>query len=315
MSLSTRSMKPNLKENRANLLYLKNTMERLVRSRVSPRAAFLEAQALVTHYGRMNRLDFITGRRGLTPGAKKSIARAVSSRRGGKPLSYVLRKAEFLGHSFFVTPDTLIPRMETEVLAEEALRVMRSLDSLRSLGTTARQPRVRPLEILDIGTGCGCLAVGLTIARPDCRMTALDISREALEVARRNIRSHGLAGKIKLVQSDLFGAFGSEDKGRWDMIVSNPPYVREGEIPSLSREVRSEPRLALNGGRDGERVVRTLLEKAPYFLKKDGWLLVEIGDGQSKRLARWIAKRNDFRNLRFVKDMPGRDRVLVVGRG
>lgn len=259
----------------------------------------------------MSRLDFLTGQKILSSRVKKSIRQAMDKRRKGMPLAYVLKQAEFYGHSFFVTRDTLIPRPETELLAEEALKVLRPF----------REPAV-----LDIGTGCGCLAVGLTIARPDCRMTALDISKNALAVARKNIRRHGLEEKIKLVHSDLFNAFhvgaplvGVQNRGAgtspapaWDLIVSNPPYVDEVEMPDLPREVLREPRVALDGGKRGLAVIERILGEAPRFLKKGGFLLMEIGAGQARVLEKRISKDLNYAHLRFIKDLAGIDRVLMV---
>ena len=164
-------------------------------------------------------------------------------------------------------------------------------------------------KILDVGTGSGCVAISLTLAGPHCRMTASDLSSRALKIARKNIVSHGLGKKVELVQSDLFGSF---RKRKWNLIVSNPPYVPEEDWPILSREVLSEPRLALDGGPKGIRVIESILDKAPDFLEKRGWLLMEIGAGQSKILKRKINERNAFKDLSFVKDLAGIDRILIA---
>lgn len=285
---------------RDNLLYLKEVEKKLKKKKV--RSASSEAEALLEHFGRMSRLDFYTGEKKLPIRARKAVQKALKERGKGVPLSYLLKMAYFLGRKFYVNKETLIPRPETEILAEEALKI---LEAFYPKGDT-------PPKILDVGTGTGCLAVSLTIERPDSRMTALDVSQKTLAVARKNLEFHGLTKKVRLVESDLFGFFGEAEKAHWDMVISNPPYVPTGEIPGLSKEVRSEPKVALDGGPDGLRVIRALVEKAPYFLKKEGWLLLEIGKGHSQALAKKILKGGVFRKFHFVKDALGVERVLVA---
>lgn len=308
-----RFMRLSLRSNnssRDNTDFLKKIERKLSESRILP--ASYEAETLVRHFGRMRRLDLFAGEKRLARSVKSRIHQALRTRLTGRPLAYLLKETEFFGHRFFVTKDTLIPRPETELLVEEALKAMRSLESLRSLGTTAKQPRVRPLEILDVGTGCGCLAVALTLERPGCRMTALELSSRALKIARKNIKYHHLGHAIELVQSDLFRVFGKEKKAFWDVIISNPPYVAGEDYPQLPEEVLAEPRLALDGGRRGLRIIGRILEESPYYLKRGGWLLLEMGEGQSAALKKRIEREKVFKNLRLVKDYNGVDRILVM---
>ncbi|OGW81202.1 MAG: protein-(glutamine-N5) methyltransferase, release factor-specific [Omnitrophica bacterium RIFCSPHIGHO2_02_FULL_51_18] len=302
-----------------NILFLKTIEKRLDSGGVlSPQA---EAEDLVRHFGRIGRVDFFAGEKTLRRSAKKKIDWALRTRLKGTPLSYILKERSFSGLDFFISPDVLIPRPETEVLLEEALKILntyykchpraRQIDGptvfLAGAGMTANGP-----EILEIGTGSGCIAVSLTCERPDCRMTALDISSAALRIARKNLYLHGLQKKIRLVKSDLFGAFYLRRKESWDVIVSNPPYVPEEDIPGLPREVRKEPRLALDGGHEGTRVIDSILEQAPGFLKEGGWLLMEIGAGQSEVLRENILRNKKYKNLSFIKDATGINRVLRV---
>lgn len=294
-----RCMRSNLpKINRvtpSNISLLKNVEERLKKFHV-PSATY-EAELLVRHFSGMNRIDFFIGQKTVTPRIRKSIQTALKTRLEGQPLSYILKETEFFGLKFFVNQHTLIPRPETETLVEEALKVLKNI----------KHP-----EILELGTGTGCLAVSLTIHKTDCRMTALDVSSEALKMARKNIEFHGLGQKVKLIKSNLFDVFGQGKKNTFDLIISNPPYVPEEDFRSLSREVLSEPRLALDGGPQGLLIIEAILDQAPYFLKSNGWLLMEIGDGQAKHLAEKISKNKRFSGLRFVKDLNGIDRVLAV---
>ncbi len=274
-----------------NILFLKELEKDLLKKRVP--AALSEAESLVGYFGRFDRLDFLTGQKGLSLRAKKGVRAALKTRLKGVPLPYILREAYFLGLPFYVTRDTLIPRPETELLAEEALRIMDNTS-----------------EVLDVGTGSGCIAAYLTMQKPDCRMTALDISKEALQVARKNIKRHGLEEKIELVHSDLFNAFNVGV--RWDIIISNPPYVATEDFSELPKEVLAEPREALNGGPRGLSVIERILDEAPDFLKKDGWLLMEIGKDQAKILEKIILRDSNYKNLRFVKDFAGIKRIVVL---
>ena len=296
-------MRQNLKKrnfSRDNLLYLKEVEKELKDKKI--RSASAEAETLLRHFGKISRLDFYVGEKTLPVRARRAVQKVLKKRIKGAPLAYLLKTAHFLGHSFYVNKETLIPRPETEVLADEALKI---LDHFHPRGGS-------PPKILDIGTGTGCLAVSLTIQRSDSKMTALDVSPKTLSVARKNLEFHGLTKKIRLIESDLFAFFGEKEKGTWDLVVSNPPYVPTARIRGLSKEVRAEPRLALDGGPDGLTVVRAILEKAPYFLKVQGWLLIEIGEGHSQALAKEILKSGVFRKFHFVKDTRGVERVLVV---
>ena len=196
-------------------------------------------------------------------------------------------------------PGVLIPRPETERLVEEALKVV-------DTHFKGMEP-----EILDLGTGSGCIAVSLTLERAHCRMTALDASPAALGIARKNIKRHGLSQKIRLVKSRFFGSFGTK-RGLWDMIVSNPPYVPTGAIPKLSKEVRNEPSLALDGGREGLDVLEAILTKAPGFLKPGGYLLMEIGDGQAGKFRKRWRWADEYESFRFEKDLNGIERILIA---
>ena len=283
---------------RGNLLFLKAVEKRLRAKRVPSAAS--EAESLVRHFGRFGRLELLTGDRPVSARAREQVARALRKRLAGRPLPHLLGKADFYGLSFFVTRHTLIPRPETELLVQETLSVL-------GASTGPRAPRV-----LELGTGSGCISVSLTIARPDCRMTALDVCPKALGVDRKNARVHGVARKISFLKSDFFKAFGAKNKAFWDVIVSNPPYIPVEEMPGLPKEVLQEPLLALSGGRQGLKIIVFLLDRAPFFLKDGGHLLLEIGKGQSGALAKKLAKERVYKNFRFIKDFAGIDRILAV---
>ncbi len=284
-------------ETRTPLTHLKAVEKRLESYGVlSPRA---EAEQLVSHYGRLDRLEIFTKRKPLPRNARAAIHRVLRKRRTGVPLAYLTKEAFFWGYAFQVKPGVLIPRPETERLVEEALKVI-----------DTHFPNKDP-RILDLGTGSGCIAVCLTLERPPCRMTALDTSSHAIKVARNNIKRHGLSNKIRLVKSCLFDFF-KKKSALWDVIVSNPPYVPTSLIPVLSKEVQNEPSLALDGGREGLDILKAILAEAPRFLKPGGHLLMEIGEGQSRKLKKILSGIAEYESLRFEKDLNGIERVLIA---
>jgi release factor glutamine methyltransferase len=212
-----------------------------------------------------------------------------------EPIQYILGEQEFFGLIFTVTRDVLIPRPETEHLVEALL---------------ARVPHDhQPLRIADIGTGSGAIAVALAHALPQARVTALDISAAALAAAKGNAETHHVADRMRFLQSDLLSAVAGE---RFDAIVSNPPYVAEGDRASLEPQVRDyEPASALFAGPSGLDVYERLIPRALAALKPGGWLLMEIGQGQRDALAQLLSGWN---HVSFVDDLQGIPRVACARR-
>ena len=207
-----------------------------------------------------------------------------------EPVQYIIGEQEFFGLKFRVTPDVLIPRPETEHLVEAAL---------------AHAGRDLALRIADIGTGSGAIAVVLAHALPNAQITALDISPAALAVARVNAEAHGVSDRIRFVESDLLVALADE---QFDLIVSNPPYVANGE--ELEAQVRDyEPVQALFAGPEGLDIYRRLIPQAQTSLKPGGWLLVEIGHGQREAVTQLLAGWDD---VSFIADLQGIPRVACA---
>ena len=209
-----------------------------------------------------------------------------------EPVQYIVGEQEFFGLKFRVTPDVLIPRPETEHLVEAAL---------------ARTDREAAPCIADIGTGSGAIAVALAHALPQARITALDISTAALAVAQENAESHGVSGRIRFVESDLLAVVAGE---QFDVVVSNPPYVAEGE--TLEPQVRDyEPASALFAGAEGLDVYKRLIPQAWAALRPGGWLLLEIGHGQRDALERLLT---GWGSVSFIADLQGILRVACAQR-
>jgi release factor glutamine methyltransferase len=219
---------------------------------------------------------------------------AVERRRAGEPTQYITGVQDFYGRSFRVTPDVLIPRPETELLVEAALGVM---------GADA--------VVCDVGTGSGCIAVTLLCERSEARAVAVDVSEAALEVARLNARALSVAERIEFVRSDCFDEL-KPAAARFDLIVSNPPYVSASMLPGLQREVRDhEPKIALSPGADGLSVIRRLLADAPHFIRGHGHLIMEIGFDQGEKVQALIDK-TVWTLQTIVPDLQGIPRIVVL---
>ncbi len=285
--------KPSSSTAQENILFLKEIQKFLREKKIV--SAAVEAEILVLHWTRQDRVSFFTGQKAISPFQKKQILKMAQRRTTGLPLAYLIKTAGFWGRDFWVGPSVLIPRPETELLVEETLKIL--------------TPKAK---ILEVGTGSGCIAVSLTIARPDCRMTALDVSAEALKTARKNARLHGVRRRISFFRSHLFSCFGLGRRGYWDVIVSNPPYIPKNELSRLPREVRREPRLALDGGARGFEVIEALVEQAPRYLRPQGTLLMEIGKGQSKILVKKVKQNKTYKSIQLVKDYAGIDRMAIL---
>jgi release factor glutamine methyltransferase len=211
----------------------------------------------------------------------------VKRRADGEPLEYVLGATTFAGHRIIVTPDVLIPRPETEILLEQAIK------------------RIDPTgaPVLDVGTGSGILALALAKKFPGLEIFAIDLSAAALAVAKKNAEG---AGKIIFLESDLMENPALPE--RFQMIVANLPYIPTGQIDTLPREVRHEPRRALDGGADGLDLIRWLITQAAARTR---WLLLEIGDGQAQE-TKTLCLRAGFALIEILPDFTQRERILVA---
>ena len=227
----------------------------------------------------------------LAPDKEKEAEKLISLRAERIPLSQLTGQREFMGLDFHVTGDVLTPRQDTETLVEEALILIH--DGMR---------------FMDICTGSGCVALSILNYTNDTAAVATDISESALEIASENADRLLLTDRIRFEHCDLFpDAYNGE---KFDMIVSNPPYIRTKDIDTLEPEVRDhEPRLALDGGEDGLCFIRRIAEDARRYLYSDGWLLLETGFDQGKE-ASVILKDAGYREVEIVKDLGGKDRVV-----
>lgn len=262
----------------------------------SPR---LQAELLLAHVLKLPRMRlYLNFERPLTA-AEVDELRGLMQRRGRRePVQHLVGSTSFCGFELAVNRHVLVPRPETEILAELGWQF------LNTLNTEA--------VALDFGTGSGCLAVALALQCPRARVTALEISPDALEVARQNVERHGLRECVQLLPSDGFAAVPEE--ARFHLIISNPPYIPTGEIETLQPEVRAfDPRLALDGGADGLTFVRRLAAEAGSRLAPGGRLMLELGDGQAAA-AREIFVRQNWIVETVHEDYSQRPRFLIAGR-
>jgi release factor glutamine methyltransferase len=219
-----------------------------------------------------------------------------------EPVAYLLGRREFWSLSLAVSPDVLIPRPETETLVEAALALLRA-------------GRPDP-TILELCTGSGAIAIALARELPAARLLATDVSARALITAAENARAHGVAGRIRFLRGDLWRALnGDLGPGAADLVVANPPYVRQAELAGLMPEVRWEPRLALDGGMDGLAVVREIVQGAPARLAPGAHLALEIGADQGEAVRALLASHPALECVRVLPDLAGRDRVALARRG
>jgi release factor glutamine methyltransferase len=276
-------------------------------------SARLDSEVLLSFILNKNRTYLYQNPKFQIPDSKFKRFRELIERRGKmEPISYITGEKEFWSLKFKVTRDTLIPRPDTEILVQTVIDVISN-----QLSVVSSQ-----LNILDIGTGSGNIAVSIAKEVPNSHVFTVDKSEGALSVAKENAITHGVLEKITFVKGDLIPFSDLQYKNYFDIIVSNPPYIPTDDIDGLMPEVKDwEPRGALDGGKDGLEVIRKIIKDAPIFLKpapaglKQGsgrFLAMEIGFGQAGDVKNIIEETGKFSDIRFVKDLSGIDRVVTA---
>jgi release factor glutamine methyltransferase len=232
------------------------------------------------------------------PSLEPQFSQWIARRIAHEPTAYIVGRREFWGLDFAVTPAVLIPRPESELIVEEALEIVRA-------------STIDGVAIGDIGTGSGNLAISLAHSVATARVTATDVSADALAVARRNARTHHVEQRIRFVETTYLD--GVDD--RFDLVVSNPPYVKEGDRAALSRGVLHEPHVALFSGERGLVAVEGVLDAAVRSLAPGGWLVMEFGLGQADDVEALVAARPALRLDRVRSDLQGIQRTAIIQRG
>jgi release factor glutamine methyltransferase len=263
----------------------------------------LEAEVLLAHARGCKRVELYTSFGDLADDALRTKFRELVKRRAeGVPFAYLAGKREFYSLDFRVTPDVLIPRPETEFL------VIALLDLVKAM-----PPGHEPIEIADLGTGSGIIAISVAKHAPRARVTAIDQSPAALAIARQNADTHRVSDRITFVESDLLAAIPADQ--RFAIIASNPPYVSEVEYAALSPEVRDhEPRTAIVAGPTGMEVIERLVLQAAAHLLPGGALLLEISPMLQQRVETLLAASDNWQLAPTVKDLAGHARIIVAKR-
>ena len=212
------------------------------------------------------------------------------------PIQYITNKQEFMGLEFYVDKRVLIPQPDTEILVEEVIDIVGKNEKIK---------------ILDLCTGSGAIGISIVKNIENCEISLSDISNEALKIATKNyndiVGTNDCTRQDKIIQSDLF----EKIQDKFDIIVSNPPYIKSDVIKTLDKEVQNEPLLALDGGKDGLDIYRRIIEQAYKYLNKDGYLCLEIGYDQKEEVIRLIEETTKYKDIYSKKDLAGNDRIVV----
>lgn len=215
----------------------------------------------------------------------------------GEPLQYIVGFQEFMKLKFLVNKDVLIPQPDTEILVEEVLKILKKIDN--------------PV-VLDLCTGSGAIAISIAKYVPNVQILATDISKKALETAKQNAKLNGVANNIVFVQSNLFDKIKSD---KFDVIVSNPPYIPTNDIEKLPKDVQQEPKMALDGGKDGLEFYRRIAKQGYKLLNRQGYLALEIGYNQKEDVKRIISEQKRYVETYAKKDLCQNDRIIVTRIG
>jgi release factor glutamine methyltransferase len=264
----------------------------------SPR---LQVELLLAHLLKMPRMKlYLNFERVLSVSETNALRELVKRRGQREPLQHIVGSTSFCGYEIAVSRHALIPRPETELLAESGWQFLSTLNT-------------QPLTALDYGTGTGCIAIALAAKCPNAKIFALDVSPDALVLAKQNATANKVAERIEFFQGDGFAALTMGKQ--FDLLISNPPYISSAEIETLQPEVRDfDPRSALDGGADGLNFYRKLAAEAKSFLKPDGKIMLEFGDGQA------AAIKTIFENEKWIveavqEDYSQRARILIARHG
>lgn len=260
-----------------------------------------EIEIILCHLLDCERLDlYMRGMELITDEIRARFDTIIERRLTRYPIQYILEESWFYGRRFFVSPAVMVPTPETELLCETAIRYV-------------QHHKIQHARVLDIGVGSGVISVTMALELPDCKIMALDISEDALAVAKKNAAKLGADDRIEFRQSDFFDAVASDET--FDLILSNPPYINDGEYEGLPPEVKADPRISLTSGADGLNAVRTILKQAPSHLSPNGRLMFEIGYDQAEQVAKLTESDDRFKSIAILKDYNDWDRLVILSCG
>jgi len=255
---------------------------------------YLNSEILLAYCLRKERIDLYSKDLIITSQLLKKYFALIKKRTKGIPLQYLIGKVNFYGYDFQIKKGVFIPRPETEILVEETIKIYKKYFS----------PNI--IKILDIGTGCGNIAISLGKEIENCHITATDISEDALKLAKENAYLLNVKNKIKFIKTNFFSCLND----KFHIIISNPPYIPENELKNLPLEVKKEPELALNGGKFGLVYIQKILKQGWKYLFENGFLILEIGKGQGDFLKK--EKFFSLKLIKFVNDLNNIERIVVL---
>ena len=286
-----------------------------------------EDEIILTHILQCRPLDLVLNKPALTKFQQEQFESYKNRRAAGEPLQYILGTCNFMGLELKVDPSVLVPRPETEQLVDVAIKyislsfpnvsvgnpgIAQSLDPRLKLSRMTQEQEL--IHILDLGTGSGNIAIALAKFIPQAQVISVDLSAEALEIAKANARQHKVENRVKFIQGDIllnsFPHFPPPGEECFDLIISNPPYIPTNQLKTLPRDVQQEPALALDGGSDGLNFYRSIIKYTPGLLRKGACLMMEFGDGQAEAIKRLIEDQKGFSNIEIIQDLAGRDRII-----
>lgn len=229
----------------------------------------------------------------------------VGRRLNGEPLAHITGRQLFMGIEFLVTPEALVPRKETEILGNAAIRYLHDIAQIRE-----------SLTVIDVCTGSGNLAISYAILEPGVKVYAADLGEGAVALARRNVKYHDIGLRVDIRQGDLLSPFNSQAfHGKVDLLSCNPPYISSAKVDTMNAEISShEPRLAFDGGPFGIKILLRLIKEAPLYLRAGGYLMFEVGLGQGSGMIQILNKDNNFDEIRPVLDDSGGIRAIAARR-
>jgi len=268
----------------------------------------IDAEVLLAHVLKIERLEiYLNLDCQLTEKELFAYEKLIERRVEREPVAYIVSYKEFMGLKFFLNNNVLIPRPETEILVEEVIEKARNIRKSRSY----RYQRNNCLTIVDLCTGSGNIAISLARNIESCKIYAIDISKGAIQVARKNARFHNVEGEVEFLLGDLFSPLEKFNSNlAIDFVVSNPPYVKSRDLVLLQPEIKKEPISALEGGNEGLNFYQRIIPEALKYLVDGGYLIMEIGDRQGKAVMNLIKKEKRFSPPQLVKDYAGLDRVV-----
>lgn len=233
----------------------------------------------------------------LTKKEEQEYLKYIQMVKNGEPIEHITHQKEFMKLNFYVDKNVLIPRQDTEILVEEIIKIAK---------------HIKAKKILDLCTGSGAIAISLAKYIDNIQITALDISNKAIDIATKNARINNVEDRITFVESNLFDSLAEE---KYDIIVSNPPYIKRKVIEKLDKEVRKEPIIALDGGEDGLDFYRKIIDNGYKYLKYGGYIGLEIGYDQKEDVTKIIKEKQHYKNTFCKKDLYDNDRVIITQLG